>query len=122
MIRSKILYLIIITIIIAIEFNAGAQSTEAIVAVNNSEINSKQIENEFLETKISNDVLESQVKLTENNYADIYLHRGIYVLTVLLSALIICIFIAIENGMFFLHKKEPENKARYEFEVFASDQ
>jgi len=128
MIRGRILYLVLIAIIIALAFNAGALSTEAkATALNDSEPNSsngeiKQIENESLETRISSDVLQSQENRIEKNDVDIYLHKAAYVLTVLLSALIICMLIASQNDMFFLRKKEQKLKESYEFEVFASDQ
>jgi hypothetical protein len=126
MIRGK-LYLVLIAIIIALAFNAGALSTEAKVALSNSEItssnnNAEQVENESLEATISGNMLQPQGNKIEKNDVDIYLHKATYVLTVLLSALIICMLIALQNDMFFLRKKEQKIRESYEFEVFASDQ
>lgn len=126
-IREKILYLILIAVIIAIAFNAGVLSTEAKVVLNNSEINStssgaKQVENESLATRINSDALQSQSYIIDKYDVNIYLHKATYVLTVLLSALIICMLIAMQNDMFFLRKKKQKIKESYEFEVFASDQ
>jgi hypothetical protein len=125
-IMNKI-YLIVIAIIIALAFNAGAFSAEAKVALSESEINStnsaaKLVENESLETRMSSEALQSQSYIIEKNDVNIYLHKAFYVLTVLFSALIICILIAMQNDLFFLRKKEQKIKECYEFEVFASDQ
>ncbi len=119
------IYLILIAIIIALAFYAGALSTEAKVALSDSEKNSansavEQAE-ESLETRINSNVLQSQSYIIEKNDVNIYLHKAIYVLTILLSAMIICILIAIENDLFFLHKKEQEVEESYELEVFAND-
>lgn len=130
MIRGRILYLILIAIIIALAFNAGALATEAKVVLSDSEINSsngeakqvKQVENESLEMKINSDILQDQGNKNEGNFIKDYLHKGIYVLTFLLSALMICMLIAMQNQMFFLRKKEQKVVESYEFEVFASDQ
>jgi hypothetical protein len=121
------IYLFLIAIIIALAFNAGALSAEAKAALSDSEINSassavKQAENESLETRMSSEALQSQSYIIEKNDVNIYLHKAIYVLTVLLSALIICILIAMQNDLFFLRKKEQKIKESYEFEVYASDQ
>ena len=127
MIRGRILYLVLIAIIIALAFNAGALSTEAKMALSNSEINSsnsdaEQVENKSLEATISSGMQLPQGNGTEKSDVDIYLHKATYVLTVLLSALIICMLIALQNDMFFLRKKEQKKKENFEFEVFASDQ
>jgi hypothetical protein len=127
MIRGRILYLILIAIIIALAFNAGALATEAKVVLSDSEINSansaaKQVENESLGTRINSEALQSESYIIEKNNMNIYVHKAIYVLTVLLSALIVCILIAIQNDMFFLRKKEAKIKESYESEVYASDQ
>lgn len=121
------IYLILIAIIIALAFNAGALSTEAKVALSDSEINSansavKQAEKEYLETRINSNALQSQSYIIEKNDVNIYLHKAIYVLTVLLSAIMICILIAIQNDMFFLRKKEEKINESYEIEVYVSDQ
>lgn len=121
------IYLILIAIIIALAFNAGALSTEAKVALSDSEINSansavQQAEKESLETRINSNALQSQSYIINKNDVNIYLHKAIYVLTVLLSAMIICILIAIENDLFFLHRKEQEVEESYQLEVFANDQ
>ena len=113
MIRGRILYLILIAIIIALAFNAGALATEAKVVLSDSEINSsngeakqvKQVENESLEMKINSDMLQAQGNNNEGNFIKDYLHKGIYVLTFLLSALMICMLIAMQNQMFFFARK-----------------
>lgn len=118
------LYLILFAIIIALAFNAGALSTEAKVSLSNSEINSANSaanQAESLETRISSNELQSQGFVIDKNDVNIYLHKAIYVLTVLLSALIICMLIALQNDMFFLRKKEQKIKESYEFEVYLSD-
>lgn len=121
------IYLILIAIIIALAFNAGALSAEAKVSLSDPEINSvdsttKHVENESLETRMSSNSLQSESYIIKKNSINIYIHKAIYVLTVLLSALIICILIAMQNDLFFLRKKEQKIKESYEFEVLASDQ
>lgn len=126
MIRGRILYLVLVAIIIVLAFNAGALSTEAKVALYASGINSSdseagQVEAESLMAKISGDVLQSQSDIIEKNDVNHYIHKSIYVLTVLLAALMICMLIALQNNMFFLRKKEQKIKESHEFEVLMSD-
>lgn len=121
------IYLILIAIIIALAFNAGALSAEAKVSLSDPEINAanstaKQVENESFETRMSSEALQSESYIIDKDSMSIYIHKTIYVLTALLSALIICILIAMQNDLFFLRKKEQKIKESYEFEVFASDQ